>query len=238
MPEPRSPFDSADCKLSIKTKKADFFLVPQKYGLSKKLMHKSVYSPATKTRQVLIPYCSTPPHLFHIPKFRLETPTNMGIAKNRSARSQRLKQQAFIAVHKRGASFRTGALKCPMELSTFHRHYHTHSTQTIANPAPRQGRRPALRGEEENIIVETLVKYAGRRYPFGEKTSWTALNYSVKLLAGNGEQLCRFRTVVLRKNMPAALRLVTKTESISEECPAKKETIFLYKRKQLDNLLC
>ena len=86
----------------------------------------------------------------------------MGIAKNRSTRSEGLKTQAFFAVKNGTATFRTAAQNCRMALPTFHRHYLIHSTQTADTPTVSDGRKPVLSLDEENMIVQTLQKYSNR----------------------------------------------------------------------------
>ena len=110
--------------------------------------------------------CSTPPPLS--PR-QSRDPYKMGIAKNRSTRSERLKSQAFLAVKNGIATFRIAALNCRMALSTFHRHYLIHSTQTADTPTVSHGCKPVLSLDEENMIVQTLQKYSNRGFPLSRE---------------------------------------------------------------------
>lgn len=112
-------------------------------------MHKYIYSRAPRTPQVLDLPCYTPLHVNYTPDLSPETSLSVGTAKNRSTRSERLKAQAFIAVQKQDATFRTGALNCRMPLYTFHRYYHKQSQPTNSTVASKRGRKPPLTPDEE-----------------------------------------------------------------------------------------
>ena len=118
------------------------------------------------TLPTIHPPCSTPPPL--TPRHSRD-PHKMGIAKHRSTRSERLTTQAFLAVKNGAAMFRTAAQNCCMALSTLHRHYLIHSTQTADTPTVSNGRKPVLSLDEENMIVQTLQKYSNRGFPLSRE---------------------------------------------------------------------